>query len=87
MRIRQSNTNNLLDFFMVGSLLMGGLTCTRHFFLRLLLYRDGSIPWNYSRFLDYTVSLALLRRVGGGYIFTHRLLLEHFAATDSEVDG
>jgi hypothetical protein len=22
----------------------------------------------------------LLRKVGGGYIFTHRLLLEHFAA-------
>jgi hypothetical protein len=30
-------------------------------------------------FLDQCVDLIFLRRVGGGYIFVHRLLMEHFA--------
>mgnify|MGYP001266172194 CR=1 FL=1 len=30
-------------------------------------------------FLDHCVDLIFLRRVGGGYIFVHRLLMEHFA--------
>jgi hypothetical protein len=29
--------------------------------------------------LNYCVDLIFLRRVGGGYIFVHRLLMEHFA--------
>lgn len=29
--------------------------------------------------LDHCVDLIFLRRVGGGYIFVHRLLMEHFA--------
>ena len=36
------------------------------------------MPWNYPRFLDYAAERILLRKVGGGYIFTHRLLLEYF---------
>ena len=31
-------------------------------------------------FLDYCVDPIFLRRLGGGYIFVHRLLMEHFAA-------
>lgn len=30
-------------------------------------------------FLDHCVDLIFLRRVGGGYIFIRRLLMEHFA--------
>jgi hypothetical protein len=30
-------------------------------------------------FLNHCVDLIFLRRVGGGYIFVHRLLMEHFA--------
>ena len=30
-------------------------------------------------FLDHCVDLIFLRRVGGGYIFIHRLLMEPFA--------
>jgi len=33
---------------------------------------------------DYCVDLIFLRRVGGGYIFVHRLLMEHFAAMYQE---
>jgi hypothetical protein len=35
------------------------------------------------RFLDYAAKdLNFLQKVGGGYIFIHRMLLEHFAAMD-----
>uniref|UniRef100_A0ACD5GT57 Uncharacterized protein n=1 Tax=Desertifilum tharense IPPAS B-1220 TaxID=1781255 RepID=A0ACD5GT57_9CYAN len=47
--------------------------------MRLILYCQGCIPWNYSRFLDYATERIFLQKVGGGYIFVHRLLLEHFA--------
>jgi hypothetical protein len=42
------------------------------------------MPWGLVRFLDYAAERVLLRKVGGGYIFVHRLLLEYFA---QEGDG
>jgi hypothetical protein len=42
--------------------------------------RNGSTPWNYARFLDHATDRILLRKVGGGYTFIHRMLLEYFAA-------
>jgi hypothetical protein len=51
----------------------------KHFLLRLLLWANGDMPWNYARFLDYTAERVLLRKVGGGYIFMHRLLQTYFA--------
>jgi len=57
----------------------GGEACLKHFVLRLILYHSGYIPWNYARFLDYATERIFLQKVGGGYIFVHRLLLEHFA--------
>ena len=48
--------------------------------LRFMLYRRGIIAWNLPHFLDYCTERIFLRKVGGGYIFIHRLLLEHFAA-------
>ncbi len=60
-------------------LLSGGLACLRHIILRLLLRQAGSMPWNYPRFLDYAADRLLLRKIGGGYIFAHRLLMEYFA--------
>ena len=62
---------------------MGGWAYLRHYVLRLLLWRAGAIPWNYPRFLDYAAEHILLRKVGGGYIFVHRLLLEYFASLDT----
>jgi hypothetical protein len=58
----------------------GGVACILHALLRICLWKAGSVPWNYPRFLDYAVGHILLRRVGGGYIFIHRLLLDYFAA-------
>ncbi len=57
----------------------GGAAFLKHFILRLILYFNGDIPWNYARFLDWATERIFLQKVGGGYIFIHRLLLEHFA--------
>ena len=63
----------------IGLIDGGGKACIQHFTLRLILYCNGYIPWNYARFLDYAADRIFLQKVGGGYIFIHRLLLEHFA--------
>lgn len=54
----------------------GGIALISHFTLRYILYRNGDIPWNYIRFLDYAADRIFLRKVGGGYIFIHRMLME-----------
>jgi len=64
-------------------LFYGGLACLQHGVVRLLLWRAGSIPWNYPRFLDSAAERILLRKMGGGYIFVHRLLLEYFVSLES----
>ncbi len=61
----------------------GGFDAIYHYVLRFRLQRSGVIPPQFERFLDYAVERILLRRVGGGFIFVHRLLLEHFAALPS----
>ncbi len=66
---------------LVVGLQAGGEACLKHFVLRLRLIRNGSTPWNYVRFLDHAAERILLRKVGGGYAFLHRMLLDYFAAT------
>jgi eukaryotic-like serine/threonine-protein kinase len=58
----------------------GGLGFIGHFILRILLLHKKNIPRNYPRFLDYATECLLLRKVGGGYIFIHRLFMEYFAS-------
>ena len=69
----------VLGFGIIGGMLNGGATGIQHLNLRLILYRHGRIPWNYARFLDYAGDRLLMKKVGGGYIFYHRMLMEHFA--------
>jgi hypothetical protein len=57
----------------------GGVDVIQHYTLRLILWRRNHIPLNYIGFLDYAAERIFLQKVGGGYIFIHRLLLEHFA--------
>lgn len=57
----------------------GGYMVVQHGVLRTLLWREKSMPRDISKFLDYTSERVLTRKVGGGYIFIHRMLLEHFA--------
>lgn len=56
----------------------GGFVCLQHILLRFILWRSGCIPRDYVEFLDAAVDSLLLRQVGGGYIFIHRLIMEHF---------
>lgn len=61
----------------------GGLAALRHYVIRLLLWRTHTFPWNVPRFLDDATTRILLRRVGGGYSFVHRLILDYFASLDT----
>ncbi len=63
----------------------GGQTVIQHYTLRFLLAREGALPYPFSdkklvHYLDAMVERILLRRVGGGWVFMHRSLLEYFAA-------
>ena len=69
---------------LAAGMFYGGLACVQHALLRLHLSRLGAMPLNYARFLDEATRQMLLRRVGGGYMFIHRLLLEHFATLDPD---
>jgi uncharacterized protein YjbI with pentapeptide repeats len=55
--------------------------------LRGLLSYNGFAPLRYVRFLDEATERLFLRRAGSGYIFVHRLLLEHFAGLDTTRDA
>jgi hypothetical protein len=63
-------------------LVKGGTACIQHTVLRLFLWRYDYAPLKYVRFLEHAKDLLFLRRVGGGYIFVHRLLMEHFAGME-----
>ena len=78
--------NGVIGLGLAIGLGLGGFACIQHAMLRLLLWRNQQIPWNYSQFLDYASGHLLLRKVGRGYIFIHRLLLDHFTALYSDED-
>jgi hypothetical protein len=65
-------------------MLKGMLPWYQHWVLRILLWRQHPIPWKVVRFLDNAVEQVLLQKVGGGYIFIHRSLLDYFASLDTE---
>lgn len=62
----------------------GGKALAQHFSLRLILYFNNLIPWNYAQFLNYCTQRRLLQRVGGRYRFIHRLLQKHFVTMSLE---
>lgn len=64
----------------LGSSLFSGLgAAIQHYILRFWLWRTCLLPWKAQRLLDDAVTCILLRRVGGGYSFVHRLLLDYLA--------
>jgi hypothetical protein len=72
----------------VGSCLVclhsGGLAVLRHYVIRFRLTRSQTFPWKVQLFLDDATTRILLRRIGGGYSFMHRLLLDYFADFDTQ---
>jgi hypothetical protein len=55
----------------------------QHFALRFWLWCSGNLSWSLVPLLDEATHRILLRKVGGGYIFIHRLLLDYFAALET----
>ena len=72
-----------LGFGLGVALINGGAACIRHLLLRIFFWYARVTPLKYSRFLDYSAGCILLRKVGGGYIFAHGLLLDYFASLDT----
>lgn len=66
--------------FLIAGALFGGGNVIKHYLVRLLLWLHKDLPWNVVRFLDDAADLIFLRKVGGGYIFIHRLLQQYFAS-------
>ena len=71
----------LISALPLGALYGGGYA-VQHFALRFWLQREGCLPWRSEDFLDFAVERIFLHRVGGGYIFIHRLLMEYLAEDD-----
>lgn len=74
-----------------GVLEFGGKTYIQHYALRWVLARNGVLPYPWpwqdkqlTAFLDAMGDRILLRRVGGGWVFIHRYLLEYFASKDAQ---
>ena len=77
-------TGSGIFFGVLFSLIFGlstGLSAfLRHFVLRFWLWRSTDVSLRLIPLLDEATERLLLRKVGGGYIFIHRLLLEYFAS-------
>jgi phospholipase C len=75
---------------LVAGLVGGGLFAAKQFVLRFIFWMCGSVPINYVSFLDFATERLFLRKVGGGYIFVHRSILEYFAEaawTDGQTES
>ncbi len=72
-----------LYFGLFFGLFFGGDAYLKHYLLRWLLARYKYLPFKLEPFLDEMVGRILLRKVGGGYIFIHRMLLEYFASLET----
>jgi len=78
----------VLAFVLVGGL-AGGLAfglgaAVQHYILCFWLWYTHAFPLKAVPFLEDATMRILLRRVGGGYSFIHRLLLEYFADLDTQ---
>ncbi|NER35181.1 MAG: hypothetical protein F6J93_14415 [Oscillatoria sp. SIO1A7] len=51
----------------------------QHLILHFILWRQGHIPWNYARFLQYAADKTFLQKVGKRCRFPNYLVQEHFA--------
>ncbi len=67
-------------FFCIGSLIGGLDVPAKHFVLRILLTLTEGVPVRLGNSLNHMCKVLLLRKVGGGFIFAHRYLLEFFAS-------
>lgn len=64
----------------LGTLWYGGSELIKHFVLRRILAATDVLPLDADRLFVDCTRLILMQRVGSGYMFVHKLLLDHFAA-------
>ncbi|HET7463529.1 MAG TPA: NACHT domain-containing protein [Longimicrobium sp.] len=72
---------------LLAMLWYGGSNVLEHRVLRMLLARTGLIPRDYRERLDQATQLILMQKVGQGYMFIHRMLMEHLAARPARPDA
>jgi len=65
----------------VAAALFGASNVVNHYYLRFLLCRSAKIPWALEQFLNEAARQIILYKVGGGYIFIHPMMQEHFTKT------
>ena len=89
--IHRSAKNALLVGLLFGlgagllfGLTFGGSEYVRHYLLRIAFQRHNLAPLSYVDFLDYTADRIFLRKVGGGYVFIHRMILDYFASLEPD---
>ena len=58
----------------------GLLDWAKHFLTRRILTINRQIPNDFLGFLKHASRLSFLKRAGGAFIFSHRMLLEYFAS-------
>jgi len=75
----RSNTSIITWGLILGLLFGGGMAVIQHYGLRFFLWLRNYVPFSLVHLLDYASERIFLQKVGGGYIFIHRMLLEHFA--------
>lgn len=68
---------------LVAGLRHGTLAAWQHRALLARLQQDNILPPDLIDFLDYAAERSLLRKVGGGYMFVHALLLDYFRQLES----
>jgi hypothetical protein len=70
-----------------AGLAYGGLAALQQKRLHHVLTQHQLAPTDYVHFLDYAAERNLLRKVGGGYMFVHLLLLDYFRETAKKNDA
>ena len=69
---------------LISGVIFGGYICIQHYLLRLTLGIYNLAPMNYVKFLDYAADRILLRKIGGGYVFIHRMIMDYFASLEQD---
>lgn len=75
----------ILVWFGLGLVSYGGTAVVGHYVLRWWLFQQGILPYPFRdgrliAYFDGMVGRIFLRRVGGGWVFIHRTLLDFFAS-------
>ncbi len=81
-RVTAWSVSALAFLFVSLAVWKGGLDAGKHYFLRAVIGDSRQGPWNFRRLLEDACRRDLMQRVGGGYMFVHRPLLDHFAGLD-----